>query len=283
VVFWAAWWNGARFGFDFEDFYRGDSVERGDNLSSTALVSVLEDRYLPRASIMTAASWAIAAEVAKATGLPEPLTILNVFPWKDRAQLAASALVPQEAPLSLYWFSQIISLDRGLQDVIVAMGLMHQSAVLHVRGADCAGSIGSLRKLAADHGVLRNVHFHPPVPPGALLLDASHHDVGLCLESPHLLNRDICITNKVFLYMLAGLAIVASRTRGQRMVLDAAPGIGLDYESGNAQALAEILDRYAADRDLLERTKASALLGAQKRWNWERESEALVTAIGALA
>lgn len=283
VVSWAAWWTGAKFGFDFEDFYRANRVDDGVTRFTMELVKTLEDRYLPKASIMTAASWGIAAEVARTTGLPEPLTILNVFPWNDRTQLAAPALAPQSSPLSLYWFSQIISLDRGLQDVVVAMGLMHQSVVLHVRGTDSAGSIGALRNLATDHGVSQNVHFHPAVSPGELLSDASRHDVGLCLENPRSLNRDICITNKIFLYMLAGLAIVASRTRGQRMVLDAAPGIGFDYEPGDAHALAEILDRYAADRDLLKRTKTNALQAAQKRWNWERESEALVAAIGALA
>ena len=80
-----------------------------------------------------------------------------------------------------------------------------------------AGSIENLWRLAEARGVPEQIHFHPIVPPEALLACASVHDVGLCLEVPLSANKDACISNKIFVYMLAGLAIVASRTRGNRM------------------------------------------------------------------
>jgi glycosyltransferase involved in cell wall biosynthesis len=282
VVAWAARFTGAKLAFDFEDFHRDETYPAELESLSNRLIVSLEDRYLPAASFITAASWGIADEVARTTGLRVPQTLLNVFPWSDRAKLPAPSPLSSSAVLSLYWFSQIVSLDRGLQDVIGAMALMRERAELHIRGDDSDGSIERLRRLAEERGVHKNLHFHSVVPPAELLACASVHDVGLCLEVPASTNRDVCISNKIFVYMLAGLAIVASRTRGQSDVLNAAPEIGFLYDPGNITELARILDRYATDRALLARIKAAALAAARDRWNWERESKILVADVDRL-
>jgi glycosyltransferase involved in cell wall biosynthesis len=159
---------------------------------------------------------------------------------------------------------------------------MRECAELYVRGNSLDDSIEDLRRLAEQKGVGGRVHFHPIVAPDELLASAVVHDVGLCLEVPVTTNRDVCITNKIFFYMLAGLAIVASRTRGQSDVLNVTPEVGFLYKSGDIRALAVILDRYAADRALLARNKANALAAARDRWNWERESETIVDIVDRL-
>jgi glycosyltransferase involved in cell wall biosynthesis len=279
VVAWAAWWTGTKYAFDFEDFHRGEVGLGAAEEHKGRLIAALEDRYLPGASFVTAASWAIADEVAKTTGLSTPTTVLNVFPWSDRESVPVSSSPPPRNILSLYWFSQIVSLDRGLQDVIGAMSLMTEEAELHIRGNDSGRSVERLKSLAKQYGIFERVHFHSVVPPVELLANAADHDVGLCLEVPALPNRDVCITNKIFIYMLAGLAIAASRTRAQAEVLHRAPEIGFLYDSGDVQALAGILDRYARDRALLTRTKTAALEVARTKWNWERESRLVVEAV----
>lgn len=282
VVALAAGWTGAKFAFDFEDFHRGQDYPVQTESLSTRLIATLEDRYLPLAEFITAASWGIAEEVAKTTGLEAPATVLNVFPWSDRANLPASKPQSPNAILSLYWFSQIVSLDRGLQDAIEAMALMRERAELHIRGAGLNNSIEDLLRLARQKRISERIYFHAIVPPEELLATAAEHDVGLCLEVPASPNKDVVISNKIFLYMLAGLAIVASRTRGQSDVLNATPEVGAIYDSGDVHGLAAILDRYAADRTLLARTKAAALAAARERWNWERESRLVVGAVDRL-
>jgi glycosyltransferase involved in cell wall biosynthesis len=276
VVYLAAWMNGTKFGFDFEDFHRGEANPfQAGSFILNRLITVLEDRYLPRASFVTAASRCIAEEIGKTTGLPPPTTVLNVFPWADRARLPAPNAQPP-ASLSLYWFSQIVSLDRGLQDVIGAMALMRERAELHIRGDDMEGSIESLRNLAKERGVSERIHFHATVSPEDLLAAAAEYDIGLCLEVPATPNRNLCVTNKIFVYMLAGLAIVASRTKGHLEVLNASPKIGLLYDCGDITTLATILDRYATDRTLLASTKEAALAAVRERWNWEQESKIVI-------
>lgn len=282
VVGCAAWLTGARYAFDFEDFHRGEAELDATGNLTRRLIATLEDRYLPGTSFVTAASWAIADEVARTTGLETPTTVLNVFPWSGRETFPAPKPRSPKPILSLYWFSQIVGLDRGLQDVISAMALMTEQADLHIRGDDMGRSIEKLKDLAKQHGVSERVHFHPIVPPDRLVASAVEHDVGLCLERPALPNRDVCITNKIFIYMLAGLAIVASHTRGNRDVVNAAPGIGLLYDSGDIPALATALDRLASDRSFLDRAKSASLAAARERFNWNRESRIVVDTIDRL-
>ena len=280
IVAWAARLTGANYGFDFEDFHQGEILESETGAVSSRLLAVLEARYLPKASLITAASWGIAREVARVHGFAKPLTVLNVFKWADRVEMLPNSTNPTRRDrLSLYWFSQIVSLDRGLQDVIRAMGRVRAPVVLHIRGAATREVKSELMAIAQCCGVESRITFLEPVPPDELLASATEHDVGLCLEVPTTRNRDVCITNKMFLYMLAGLAVIASRTCGHAEVLEKSPTAGLLYQSGDLKELAGLIERLSLDRDLLTRTKTHALEAARERWNWERESRTFVAAI----
>lgn len=280
VVAWAAHLRGAKFGFDFEDFYQGELPANERGSLSNRLLAAIEARYVPKACHLTAASWGIAREVAVMHGIAPPLTILNVFKWADRAQLRCTGGEPIRRPqLSLYWFSQIVSLDRGLQDAIRAIEHVSAPVMLHVRGSATIEVKSELMSIAKRCGVESRIIFLDPIPPEDLLAAAAEHDVGLCLEVPSTANRDNCITNKIFMYMLAGLAIIASRTRGHADVLAKNPNVGFLYEANDLQGLAAVIERLSRDQELLARTKAQALEAARHTWNWERESRSLVAAI----
>jgi glycosyltransferase involved in cell wall biosynthesis len=278
VVAWAARKTGAKYAFDFEDFHAGELLPGQAPGPMERLRSILEARYLAGGSYFTAASPGIAEEARKAHGISTPTVVLNVFPWRDRDRLQNK---PAARPggLSLYWFSQIVGLDRGLQDVIRALGRVRADVTFHIRG-DIAPSVREeLLALARLDGVESRIAFHQPVAAEDVLASCMVHDVGLCLEVPSSINRDVCITNKIFMYMLAGLAVIASRTRGQSEVLTAAPEAGFLYPSGDAGALAAIIERLAADKDLVARTRRAALEAARTRWNWELESRVLLQAV----
>jgi glycosyltransferase involved in cell wall biosynthesis len=120
--------------------------------------------------------------------------------------------------------------------------------------------------------------FHASVPPSELLSRAAEHDVGLALEQGTVLNRALCATNKLFLYMLAGLAIAATDVPGQRSVLANEPG-GALYPPGDYRALATILEEWRSKRAALNNAKAAALELARDRWNWEIERNKLVETV----
>src|SRR2546429_488447 len=87
----------------------------------------------------------------------------------------------QAGSLPLYWYSQTVGLDRGIQDAIRAAGLLQGKIQLHVRGTIALSVRCELESVARESGVAGQIHFHPQVAPRDLLSRAAEHDVGLAL------------------------------------------------------------------------------------------------------
>jgi len=187
----------------------------------------------------------------------------------------------QSQGLSLYWYSQVVGLDRGLQDIIRALPLLSGEVWLHVRGRVSNEVRTELLRLAAEHSVAGKIVFHQTVPPIELLSRTSEHDVGLALEQNANENKNLTVANKVFFYLLAGLAVAATGTTGQRAILRSCPDAGFLYSPGDYQSLAAGLQRYINSPALLAAAKKAALQAARDRWNWEIESQQLVSLVRA--
>ena len=94
----------------------------------------------------------------------------------------------------------------------------------------------------------------------------------MALEVEKTLNRQICLTNKLFVYLLSGLSIIATDTEAQKSFLETNTHIGAYYNSGNANALSSPILQYFEQLDLLNMHIKKALRLAATRFNWEYES-----------
>lgn len=256
----------ARAGFDIEDFHSGELPSERRYDAERAIVTDVERRYLPRCARVTASAPGIADAVATRYGISRPHVVLNTFP---RAERPAGAARTRGAVPSLYWYSQVIGPGRGIEDAVAAVAMLDVPVELHLRGTldpeFAAQVVGRPRVLLL-----------PPVPPPELVGRAAEHDIGLALEQPVTENRALCVTNKLFTYMLAGLAVIATDTPGQREVLGEAPGSGLLYPAGQPSILAEGVRQLLRDPVELARAKSAAWTAADRRFNWEHESQSLV-------
>lgn len=257
--------------FDAEDFHTGEA----NPAAKISRIDFIQRRYLPRCAYITAASGGIADALAGAYDIPLPTTIHNTFSWSDRQLIDRDVLDRRGRELSLYWYSQVIGLDRGLQDAIRALGLLRGPAQLHLRGAIADETRTALLALATDCGVRDQIHFHEPIAPDALLSRAVEHDIGLALEQGTVFNRAICATNKLFFFMLAGLAIAATDVPGQAKVLSHDPDAGYLYPPGDHVRLADLLERWRSSPEALARAKRASLEAARSHWNWESEAKRL--------
>jgi glycosyltransferase involved in cell wall biosynthesis len=262
----------APLGYDAEDYHIG---QRPDNQSRVERTDFLERRYLHACDHVTAASDGIADALVDRYSIKRPRVIHNMFPWAERDQLDGKVKDRKGKALSLYWFSQTVGLDRGLQDAIRAMGLLDAPAQLHIRGTLYDEVEETLVGIAEENDVAECLCFHPQVAPDELLSRTAEHDVGLALEQGHTPNRTFCVTNKLFYYPLAGLAMAATNVQGQRRLLEEQPAFSGMYEPGDAEGLARILNEWT-DPSTLEKAKSMALEVAKTKWNWEREQEKLV-------
>ena len=128
-------------------------------------------------------------------------------------------------------------------------------------------------------GWRQRIVLHDLVSNEELLSRISEHDIGFAGEMKYCRSRDLTITNKILQYLLAGLAVVASDTSGQREVAERARDAVLLYPSGDAAALAAQLDALLASPDRLRLAKAAALQAAEQTFCWERQERALVEAV----
>lgn len=275
VAFIAAQKYQALLGYDAEDFH----TEEGYNQIVQKHTELIEGALLPICSHVTAASGIIADELAAKYQIQRPVPIHNVFPWSERETIDGLNKDRCGSELSLYWYSQTIGLNRGIQDAIRAASLITRPVQIHLRGSISEETKNTLVELARSCNVADRLFFHPRVSPRELISRAVEHDVGLALEQPVDTSRQISVTNKLFHYLLAGLCVIATDVPGQRYVLEMCPNAGYLYTPGDAVSLAAILQRLADNPELLQQHKAAALDAAHTRWNWETESQYLVDSI----
>lgn len=251
-------------GFDAEDFHRYEITD-DDNNSDVILKTQLENKYIPQLNYFTTSSPQIASAYEKAFAGLTPVVLLNVFPKSEVLITAAGT----KKPLKLFWFSQTIGPARGLDDIVNALLLLNKPDVeLHLLGDHSIAGEDFINYIKKS-GI--NVKFHPPIHPDKLIPFASRFDIGLALENKVPINRDICLTNKIFTYMQAGLAIMASDTTAQTAFIKKNATIGQIYIAGDSKALAADISRYYEDRNLLLKAKTESLRLAQQHYNWEVE------------
>jgi hypothetical protein len=114
------------------------------------------------------------------------------------------------------------------------------------------------------------------VPPDELIPRTAEHDLGLALEQPSASrNRTICLTNKLFTYLLAGIPFVATDTPGQRPVVDELPDVARSYApgdvDGHVEAAAALLDAAGLQEQ--------ALQAARARYCWEVEKQIFLSVV----
>jgi glycosyltransferase involved in cell wall biosynthesis len=259
---------GVPYGLDLEDFHSGEDVGRTRAVTHSLALRI-EGSVLPPATFLTTSSGDIAAAYRATYGV-NAAVVHNTFPLPDRPPDFSPAAGND---LRLYWFSQTIAGSRGLEQSIRAIGAAGISATLTVRGRPRNGYLASLSALAAACGARVGIRHEPPASPDAMIDLARGYDVGLSLEQPVCANRELCLPNKIFTYILAGLAVVISDTPGQHELgvdLGAAAAlVAPDDVSGVAAAFA----RWARDPALLMSARQAAWRAAMRRWHWEHALE----------
>jgi glycosyltransferase involved in cell wall biosynthesis len=273
---------GARYAYDAEDFHLGDWPERPQYDIERRLVRAIEGQYLPECAHVTAASPGIADAYMATYGIRRPNVVLNVFPSTQAPSGPTTRGTVNPGP-SLYWFSQTIGPDRGLECAVRAIGLSRARPHLYLRGTPVAGFVHILREIAAALGAADRLHVLPPDEPDNMERLAADYDIGLVAENGQSRSRAIALTNKLFTYLLAGIPAVMSDISAHRAFATEAGMSTCLYPVDDAEALAAILDHLLCDPGRLTAARIEAFRLGRDRYNWERERGALLTAVKAVA
>ena len=272
----AAQHHRALYAFDAEDFHLGDPPDHPRYNEQRALTRAIESRWLPGCAFITAASVGIAEAYASTYGLPMPTVVRNVFPLAQAPPGPTPCGSVRPGP-TLYWFSQTIGPDRGLECAVHALALAGCRPHLHLRGFINRAYRQQLEALARQLGVEQHLHFHAPAPPEQMESLASAYDVGLVAETGCTPNRRIALTNKLFTYALAGIPMLLSDIPAHRAVMAEARDAAQLFNQADPASLAAALDRWLdAPPALRAGARAAAYRIAQETWNWDRERVRLI-------
>lgn len=168
--------------------------------------------------------------------------------------------------------------SRGLDTLIPAARFMDANIVIVMMGT---GSIqAQLEAQIIRAGVSDRVKIIPPVPYAELLSWTASADIGLVVYAPsHAAtmtpNIQLCLPNKLFEYLMAGLPVLASP-------LDAVAEILQTYDVGHVvpslepQQVGQAISAMMADRDNLARWRRNAREAVQRDLCWEEEQQHLL-------
>jgi glycosyltransferase involved in cell wall biosynthesis len=268
----------ALYAFDAEDFHTGEIPDLAEYARERSIVRSIEKALLPGCAHVTAASPGIAEAYAAEYGLRQPTVVLNVFPRSNAPEAPTSKGNAEPGP-SLYWFSQTIGPNRGLECAIQALGLAQTRPHLYLRGTPAAGYGASLRQLAGAAGVEDRLHVLEPAAPHQMERLAAQHDLGFVGETGYTFNRRIALTNKQFSYLLAGIPAILSDVPAHQAFARDADGAVTLYETGDAPSLATQLDGILAHPDRLAAMRVRAFQLGQERFNWQVEQAKLIACV----
>lgn len=275
----AARTHGAALGFDAEDSHVDELPDVPAWHGRRAARELIERTYLPRCRHLTAAAPLIAESLRTRYGV-SAVSVLNVFPLKEAP---GSPVDPPsltgKGPPTLYWFSQTIGPGRGLEPVVDALARMRTPAHLHLRGNPARGYAEVLRARAGQAGVADRLHFEPPADPARMARLAAEHDLGLALELNEPPNRAICLTNKAFTYLLAGVPALLSHTPAQDRLAIELGTAALPADLADPAGLAATLDGYFADPVRQRDARRAAWRLGRERFNWDVEQHTYLASV----
>ncbi len=199
--------NGSKLGMDIEDYHPG---ETNDVRESKRLHRLMEET-LKNAVYISYAAPLIQKEVEsnfneKFNGF----TVINGFPSNE----FISPKNINNEKLKLVWFSQNISLGRGLEKLIPAINKLEKEVELHLIG-NYSPNISLLLNFKTE-----NIIIHKPMSQKELHSFLGDFDVGLALDPMLNKNRELAITNKIIAYAQAGLHILCVQSMGQSNFLE---------------------------------------------------------------
>lgn len=263
------------YAIDVEDYHPGEYSNPSLEQSTRQLMqATLKDAVY----VSAAAPLILEYTLKDVQGIAEKsLVINNVFPL-DLQPIFQELSINDGDPIKLVWFSQNVGLDRGLDDIVNAMNLTADFPIQLTLIGNCSEDTKHTI-VSALNSAKHTIIFKSPLPEQQLIQEVAQHHIGLALEANPNLNRRICLTNKLFTYLLCGNAIIASDTEAQVQFMQQHSDVGQTYSSGNVHQLAELISRYYNNKQLLQDNRTCAYRLAAEKLNWEKEQQLFLAVV----
>jgi glycosyltransferase involved in cell wall biosynthesis len=164
---------------------------------------------------------------------------------------------------------------RSLDALITSARYFDDNIMLVIMGEQNAYFREVLLPLASEPDVSDRVSFLPFVAPDRVMDYVGSADLGVVIYSNSSLNNFLCAPTKLYEFIMAKVPVITCNFPVMLEVLAEFP-IGTTFEPSDPHSIAGAVNSYfALSRGEQQRIEAS-LSSARQRFNWERESTALL-------
>jgi len=209
---------------------------------------------------------------------PERTIIAHNYPLKEEFE-GRMRKRDHGSPLRLV-YAGVISVVRGVREMVVAVGLLPDAlgARLVLLGDFPSAELEAEVKALPGW---RRVLYLGWQPRERMLAELAQSHVGLVLFHPEADHLD-ALPNKLFEYMAAGLAVVASDFPLWRSLLERT-GAGITVNPLDPPAIAKRIAELYEEQDAVDRMGARGQSAISSDLNWEQEGRRLVALYARLS
>jgi glycogen(starch) synthase len=257
---------GARLVYDAHELY--SEFEAQPPRLTRRLMLTLEGALARRADAVVTVSEGIARELVVRLRLRRtPLVVVNAPAREERPLHFA-----HEGPLRCVYQGRL-GPGRDLDDLLAAADADGVELSIRIPLVDPR----ELRETVAARALRGRVKVLEPVPPDRVLDALAEFEVGLIFDRPQSRNSELSLPNKLFEYLMAGLAVVAPRLESLGPLLEG-ERVGVTFEPGDLDGLIRSLERLAADRELVSELRRRARALALDQMNADVAADTLAAA-----
>ncbi len=167
-----------------------------------------------------------------------------------------------------------INVDRGAEEAVDAMQYVNGALLLIIGGGD---AVEKLKVLAAQLNLNEKVRFIPKQPLDELMQYTMLADIGLTLDKDTNVNYRYSLPNKLFDYIHAGIALLATPLVEVKKIIDQYQ-VGECVDACEPQTIAAKINSLLGDQAKLKLYKANTTK-AKADLCWEKEKDVLEAVI----
>jgi glycosyltransferase involved in cell wall biosynthesis len=212
----------------------------------------------------------IVDELRRRYGGPPAVLVRNIPPYQPPVaskRLHETLQIDTRTRIALYQGN--LQADRGLDRLVLAGRFLQPGIVIVLMGKGAMRA--ELEALAAREGVYDRVFILPPVPYADLLAWTASADAGLIIYPPsYSPNVLMCMPNKLFEYVMAGLPVIASPLVAVEEVLRRY-GVGGVIDVPEPEQIGHAISAILSSPESLARMRQNALAACADDLRWEVE------------
>jgi len=255
----------ARLIYDAQELYP-DLAETGPDFYRF-LLKKLEGFLAPRNDAVITVNDSIAEILQDRYRLErKPTVVLNCPPFQPVPERVKASRPPYKV-----LYQGLYLPGRNLEGLVLSMRYV-ENAQLYLRGYGILEE--ALRRIVDQNGLHDKAAFLAPVPMSELVPKAAEFDIGIVPYpgNPLNLNSYFCAPNKVFEYMMAGLALAVSDLPELGKIVDQYK-VGITFAPDDPHDIARAL--AGLTEESLQKMQDNALAAARETFNFEHEAEKL--------